>query len=155
MSTCSCIRERCTWHFVQELNGRGTHLLFRDKAQQLHLFDLASQQRSSMLSCCQYVQWVPGSDVVVAQSRSNLCVWYSISNPDRYAPQTHCARPAATTNYQQSVTHLLKLMQERIYALSVASTVCERHSNRTARSLQHYSAAGSGRDAIMGQAAQL
>jgi intraflagellar transport protein 172 len=57
--------------------------LFRDKAHQLHLFNLATQQRSSLLSFCQYVQWVPGSDVVVAQSRSNLCVWYSISNPDR------------------------------------------------------------------------
>lgn len=27
-------------------------------------------------------QWVPGSDVVVAQSRSNLCVWYNIDRPD-------------------------------------------------------------------------
>lgn len=68
---------------LQELNSRGSHLLFRDKAHQLHLFNLATQQRSSLLSFCQYVQWVPGSDVVVAQSRSNLCVWYSISNPDR------------------------------------------------------------------------
>lgn len=67
----------------QEMNTRGTHLLFRDKAHQLHLFDLASQQRSSLLGFCQYVQWVPGSDVVVAQSRSNLCVWYSINNADR------------------------------------------------------------------------
>jgi hypothetical protein len=68
---------------VQELNSRGSHLLFRDKAHQLHLFNLATQQRSSLLSFCQYVQWVPGSDVVVAQSRSNLYVWYSINNPDR------------------------------------------------------------------------
>nr|CAD7197554.1 unnamed protein product [Timema douglasi] len=27
--------------------------------------------------------WVPGSDVVVAQSRNNLCVWYNIDSPDQ------------------------------------------------------------------------
>eukprot|EP00882_Tetradesmus_deserticola_P033197 GHRQ01037900.1.p1 GENE.GHRQ01037900.1~~GHRQ01037900.1.p1 ORF type:complete len:191 (+),score=69.14 GHRQ01037900.1:939-1511(+) len=68
---------------LQELNLRGSHLLFRDKRHQLHVFDLAAQTRSSLLNFCQYVQWVPGSDVVVAQSRSNLCVWYSVKNPDR------------------------------------------------------------------------
>jgi hypothetical protein len=67
----------------QELNLRGSHLLFRDKRHQLHVYDLAAQTRSSLLDFCQYVQWVPGSDVVVAQSRSNLCVWYSVKNPDR------------------------------------------------------------------------
>ena len=30
-----------------------------------------------------YFQWVPMSDVCVAQSRNNLCVWYNIDNPDR------------------------------------------------------------------------
>jgi hypothetical protein len=68
---------------LQELNLRGSHLLFRDKRHQLHVYDLATQTRSSLLDFCQYVQWVPGSDVVVAQSRSNLCVWYSVKNPDR------------------------------------------------------------------------
>lgn len=29
------------------------------------------------------MQWVPESDVVVAQNRSNLCVWYSIDAPER------------------------------------------------------------------------
>jgi len=37
----------------------------------------------TLLNYCQYVQWVPGSDVVVAQSRGNLCVWYSLSAPER------------------------------------------------------------------------
>ena len=40
------------------------------------------QERSTLLNYCQYVQWVPGSDVVVAQSRNNLCVWYSVNKPD-------------------------------------------------------------------------
>jgi intraflagellar transport protein 172 len=29
------------------------------------------------------VSWVPNSDVVVAQNRNNLCVWYSIDEPDK------------------------------------------------------------------------
>lgn len=29
------------------------------------------------------MQWVPNSDVVVAQNRSNLCVWYHIDAPER------------------------------------------------------------------------
>lgn len=29
------------------------------------------------------LQWVPGSDVVVAQSRNNLCVWYNIDVPEQ------------------------------------------------------------------------
>jgi intraflagellar transport protein 172 len=68
---------------LQELNSRGSHLMFRDKSHQLHLFNLATQQQTNLLSFCQYVQWVPDSDVVVAQSRSSLYVWYSISNADR------------------------------------------------------------------------
>ena len=28
-------------------------------------------------------QWVPGSDVVVAQSQTNLCIWYNIDAPER------------------------------------------------------------------------
>lgn len=29
------------------------------------------------------MSWVPNSDVVVAQNRNNLCVWYSIDEPDK------------------------------------------------------------------------
>jgi intraflagellar transport protein 172 len=29
------------------------------------------------------VSWVPNSDVVVAQNRNNLCVWYSIEEADK------------------------------------------------------------------------
>ena len=64
-----------------ELNARGSKLLFRDKRRALHLYDIASQQRFTLLNFCNYVQWVPDSDVVVAQSRRTLCVWYSIDNP--------------------------------------------------------------------------
>lgn len=36
-----------------------------------------------ILNFCSYVQWVPGSDVLVAQNRNNLCVWYNIEAPER------------------------------------------------------------------------
>uniref|UniRef100_A0A8C5PFA7 IFT80/172/WDR35 TPR domain-containing protein n=1 Tax=Leptobrachium leishanense TaxID=445787 RepID=A0A8C5PFA7_9ANUR len=36
-----------------------------------------------ILNYCSYVQWVQGSDVVIAQDRSNLCVWYNIDSPER------------------------------------------------------------------------
>ena len=68
---------------MQELNARCTHLLFRDKKRQLHLYHIAKQERATLLPYCSYVQWVPGSDVVVAQSRNTLCVWYSINAPDQ------------------------------------------------------------------------
>mmetsp|Transcript_15284 Transcript_15284/g.25210 ORF Transcript_15284/g.25210 Transcript_15284/m.25210 type:complete len:1767 (+) Transcript_15284:218-5518(+) len=66
-----------------ELNMGASKLLFRDKRRQLHLYDLATQTRSTLLNYCSYVQWVPGADVVVAQNRGNLCVWYSIDAPER------------------------------------------------------------------------
>lgn len=49
---------------------------------QLHLYDIESAAKTTVLSFCSYVQWVPGSDVVVAQNRGNLCIWYNIDNPE-------------------------------------------------------------------------
>ncbi|XP_062822761.1 intraflagellar transport protein 172 homolog isoform X1 [Anolis carolinensis] len=66
-----------------ELNETGHKLLFRDKKMKLHLYDIESATKTSILSYCSYVQWVPGSDVVVAQNRNNLCVWYNIDTPER------------------------------------------------------------------------
>ena len=66
-----------------ELNGRASKLLFRDKQHQLHLYDIKTQERSTLLNYCSYVQWVPDSDVVVAQNRGSLCVWYHIDRPER------------------------------------------------------------------------
>ena len=50
---------------------------------QLHLLDVDTQVRTTILNYCTYVQWVPLSDVVVAQNRGNLCVWYNIDSPER------------------------------------------------------------------------
>ena len=55
----------------------------RDKRRHLHLYDVDLQTRFTLLNFCTYVQWVPDSDVVVAQNRSNLCVWYNIHAPDQ------------------------------------------------------------------------
>ena len=50
---------------------------------QLHLLDVDTQVHTTILNYCTYVQWVPLSDVVVAQNRGNLCVWYNIDSPER------------------------------------------------------------------------
>uniref|UniRef100_A0A3Q1FCG1 Intraflagellar transport 172 n=1 Tax=Acanthochromis polyacanthus TaxID=80966 RepID=A0A3Q1FCG1_9TELE len=65
-----------------ELNETGRKLLFRDKKLRLHLYDIESGVKTTVLSFCSYVQWVPGSDVVVAQNRGSLCIWYSIDSPE-------------------------------------------------------------------------
>ena len=65
-----------------QLNETGRKLLFRDRRLRLHLFDVETQSLTSLLSYCCYVQWVPQSDVVVAQNKTSLCVWYNINVPD-------------------------------------------------------------------------
>jgi len=66
-----------------ELNGSANLLLFRDKRRYLHLYNLLTQTRVQLLNFCTYVQWVPGSDVIVAQNRGSLCVWYNVNAPDQ------------------------------------------------------------------------
>jgi intraflagellar transport protein 172 len=66
-----------------ELNTRANLLLFRDKRRHLHLYNTETQTRTQLLNFCTFVQWVPNSDVVVAQNRSSLCVWYNILAPDQ------------------------------------------------------------------------
>ena len=69
--------------FYIQLNETGRKLLFRDKRLKLHLYCVESQTQTSLLSYCSYVQWVPQSDVVVAQNKTSLCVWYNIDMPDK------------------------------------------------------------------------
>eukprot|EP01063_Lacrimia_lanifica_P008046 TRINITY_DN1519_c0_g1_i1.p1 TRINITY_DN1519_c0_g1~~TRINITY_DN1519_c0_g1_i1.p1 ORF type:complete len:1768 (+),score=790.58 TRINITY_DN1519_c0_g1_i1:95-5398(+) len=65
-----------------ELSKRATKLLFKDKQKQLYLYDIAQQTKATLLNYCTFVSWVPNSDVVVAQNRGDLCVWYFIDTPD-------------------------------------------------------------------------
>ncbi|KAI9219008.1 hypothetical protein BC828DRAFT_407082 [Blastocladiella britannica] len=66
-----------------ELAGKANKLLYRDVRKQLHLLDVATGESITLLPFCTYVQWVPNSDVVVAQSRNSLCVWYGIDSPEQ------------------------------------------------------------------------
>ena len=76
----SAIASQIDW---LDLNSRGDLLLFRDKRRKLHVYDVVAQTRSTLLTYCSFVTWVPGSDVAVAQSRNQLCVWYNIFAPDK------------------------------------------------------------------------
>ncbi|XP_014206099.1 intraflagellar transport protein 172 homolog [Copidosoma floridanum] len=64
-----------------ELSETGHRLLSRDKRARLWLSDDEGGHQL-LLSGVSYVGWVPGSDVVVAQSGANLVVWYNIDAPD-------------------------------------------------------------------------
>nr|CDJ87483.1 intraflagellar transport protein 172 homolog [Haemonchus contortus] len=64
-----------------ELSETATKLLFRDKRSRLFLLD--GSRQSSLLNFCTYVQWVPGSDTIVAQSGNTLHVWYNPALPDQ------------------------------------------------------------------------
>ncbi|CAI2733336.1 unnamed protein product [Schistosoma spindalis] len=66
-----------------ELNETGQKLLFRDKKLQLILFDIETGVKFMLLNFCYYVQWVPQSDVIIAQSRDSLCIWYNTESTDR------------------------------------------------------------------------
>ena len=61
-----------------ELNTTCSHLIFRDKKQDLFLYQVATRSKSLIISNCGYTQWVPCTDVLVAQSGHKMCVWYNI-----------------------------------------------------------------------------
>lgn len=105
---------------VQELNARATHLLFRDKRRQLHLYNIGNQERVTLLPYCSYVQWVPGSDVVVAQSRNTLCVWYSINAPDQ---QTTINMNGEVEDIQRSRVRAVMLSISLAFCVSLLSHV--------------------------------
>lgn len=67
-----------------------TKLLFRDKRSRLLLVDLRINRKISLLDYCSYVQWVPNSDVIVAQSNDQLCIWYQADNPDEVNRLIYC-----------------------------------------------------------------
>jgi len=66
-----------------KMNETGRKVLFRDKRRQLHLYDVETQETVTLLSYCTFCDWVAGSDVIVAQGRGNLCIWYNINSPDK------------------------------------------------------------------------
>lgn len=65
-----------------ELNVSGTMLLFRDSKRSLYLYNLETKENTGLLNSCSYAQWVPDANVIVAQSKKALEVWYSPNSPD-------------------------------------------------------------------------
>ncbi len=49
---------------------------------------METRERNCILNFCSYVQWVPDSDVVVAQNRNNLCIWYNIEAFEKVTTET-------------------------------------------------------------------
>lgn len=85
-----------------EMNETGRKLLFRDQKLRLYMVDLTSTSPSDssaaystgqsstaagsktlLLGSCLFVEWVAGSDVIVAQSPSLLHVWYHAESSDK------------------------------------------------------------------------
>ncbi|XP_065359796.1 intraflagellar transport protein 172 homolog [Calliphora vicina] len=65
-----------------ELSETAHKLLFRDKKMRLILIDIYSGKKQTLLNNISFVQWVPQSDVVVAQSNNNLAIWYNMDLPE-------------------------------------------------------------------------
>ena len=90
----------CIWSHSQridwmELNESGTKLIYRDKTLKLLLLNIVSHGTSSsvnnsqsspfeqcctvlLMNNCAFVQWVPGTDVLVCQCKDKLYVWYDL-----------------------------------------------------------------------------
>lgn len=71
-----------------ELSETAHKLLFRDKKMRLILVDISTSKKQTLLGKASFVQWVFGSDVAVAQSDSNLAVWYNIDLPEHVTIMT-------------------------------------------------------------------
>lgn len=65
-----------------ELSETAQKLLFRDKKMRLTLYDLLTTKKQILSGKVSFVQWVIQSDVAVAQSDSNLAIWYNIDMPE-------------------------------------------------------------------------
>ncbi|CAO1308118.1 unnamed protein product [Diamesa tonsa] len=71
-----------------ELSETSHKLLYRDKKMRLVLVDIISGKKQTLLGKVSFVQWVSGSDVVIAQTDSNLAVWYNIDLPEHVTIMT-------------------------------------------------------------------
>ncbi|KAI3379117.1 hypothetical protein SNEBB_011462 [Seison nebaliae] len=65
-----------------DLNETSKYLLLKDKRRRLFIYNRDTQEKKLIISLCSFVQWIPNSDVIVAQSRDNLSVWYNVEAPE-------------------------------------------------------------------------
>ena len=63
-----------------EFNKSGNKLVFRDSNKNLNMLTIPEGKKVTLVSFCNFVQWVKNSDVLVAQNSKNLYVWYNIDN---------------------------------------------------------------------------
>ena len=63
-----------------EFNKSGNKLVFRDSNKNLNMLSLPKGKKVTLVPLCTFVQWVPNSDVLVAQNSKSLYVWYNIDN---------------------------------------------------------------------------
>ena len=79
-----------------EFGKSGNKLIFRDSSKKLNLLLLKINQNENnqniniksnesyksiaILNLCSFVQWVPNTEILVAQSRQDLFVWYNLDN---------------------------------------------------------------------------
>ncbi|KAL5965213.1 hypothetical protein TSMEX_007033 [Taenia solium] len=66
-----------------ELSEKANHLLLRDRKHQLILLNTETFSSSILLPFCAFVQWIPQSDAIVAQSKDNISIWYNVDAIDR------------------------------------------------------------------------
>ena len=65
------------------MNKNGNKLIFRDRKRHLYLYYIFEKKKITLLNFCGFVQWIPNSEVLVAQERKNICVWYNVDDPDK------------------------------------------------------------------------
>lgn len=63
-----------------DFNKNGNKLIIRDSNKQLFIYSIDKRSKNTLLTMCGFVQWVPDTNVLVAQDGKNLCVWYDIDD---------------------------------------------------------------------------
>lgn len=63
-----------------EFNKSGNKLVFRDSKKNLNMLNVITGDKITLLTLCGYVQWIPNTEVLVAQNPKNMIVWYNIEN---------------------------------------------------------------------------
>ena len=61
-----------------EFNKTGNKIIFRDKKRKLNLLKINENKKITLIINCNFVQWVPNTQVLIAQNHKNLYVWYNI-----------------------------------------------------------------------------
>jgi intraflagellar transport protein 172 len=63
-----------------DLGKTGDKLIFRDIKKTLYLYNITEGKKYILLNFCSFVQWIPDTQVLVAQENKNLCIWYHIED---------------------------------------------------------------------------